>query len=75
MSKALDKQEGGDHYKTFVIQPVEFIQKNRIGWCEGNVIKYVCRHENKNGLQDLLKAKHYIDMLIQLNYQGGHENG
>jgi hypothetical protein len=66
---ALDKQEGGGHYKGFTIQPIEFIHTNDIPYIEGNVIKYICRHRQKNGLEDLLKAKHYIDLLIQLEYQ------
>lgn len=66
---ALDKQEGGGHYKGFTIQPIEFIYLNGIPYIEGNVIKYICRHRQKNGLEDLLKAKHYIDLLIQLEYQ------
>ncbi len=66
---ALDKQEGGGHYKGFTIQPIEFIHLNDIPYIEGNVIKYICRHRQKNGLEDLLKAKHYIDLLIQLDYQ------
>lgn len=46
------------------ITPVEFILKNNIPFCEGNVIKYVCRHKKKNGIEDLWKARHYIDILI-----------
>jgi hypothetical protein len=57
------------------IQPVEFIQKNGLGFCEGNVIKYVCRHKKKNGLQDLLKARHYIDLLIELEYPSAAGEG
>jgi hypothetical protein len=66
---ALDTQVGGGHYKEMKIQPVEFIHANGIPYLEGNVIKYVCRHRNKNGLEDLLKAKHYIDLLIAMEYQ------
>lgn len=62
----LKKQIGGSHYKGFVIQPVEFIYKNNIPFVEGNIIKYVCRHREKNGIQDLQKARHYLDMLIEL---------
>lgn len=62
---ALDKQVDGDHYKT-PIQPIEYIHANNIGFCEGNVIKYVSRWCKKNGLADLEKAKHYIELLIQL---------
>lgn len=62
----LEKQVGGNHYKGFVVQPVEFIYKNNIPFMEGNIIKYVCRHREKNGIQDLQKARHYLDMLIEL---------
>jgi hypothetical protein len=65
---ALETQEGGDHYKTMVIQPVEFITRNGLGFCAGNVVKYVCRHHLKNGKEDLLKARHYIDLILQLEY-------
>jgi hypothetical protein len=74
MSKASETQVGGDHY-LMPIQPVEFIQKNGLGFCEGNVIKYVCRHKKKNGLQDLLKARHYIDLLIELEYPSAAGKG
>lgn len=63
---ALNEQPGGNHYKDKAIQPVQYIHANRIGYCEGNVIKYVSRWREKNGLQDLLKARHYIDLLIEL---------
>lgn len=65
---SLDKQVGGNHYKDFAIQPVEFIQKNKLGWCEGNIVKYICRYEQKNGKQDLEKVKHYVDLLIDMKY-------
>lgn len=71
--KATDTQIGGNHYKKFKIQPVEFIVKNELGYIEGNVIKYICRHKEKGGKEDLLKAKHYIDLLIQLEYEKGGE--
>lgn len=63
---ALSRQEGGDHYKDMPIQPAEFIHANAIGYFEGNVIKYVARWRKKNGIADLEKARHYIDLLIQL---------
>lgn len=62
----LDTQVGGSHYKDLKIQPVEYIHANGIGYFEGNVIKYVSRWKAKNGIADLEKAKHYIDLLIQL---------
>lgn len=66
---SLEKQIGGNHYKDYKIQPVEFIYANDIPFLEGNVIKYVMRHRQKNGLQDLEKAKHYIELLIKLEYE------
>jgi len=62
----LETQVGGDHYKTKAIQPVEYIHANGLGFCEGNVIKYVTRWKEKNGIKDLEKARHYLDILIQL---------
>lgn len=62
---ALDKQVGGNHYKQFPIQPVEFINTNNLSYMQGNVIKYVVRYPFKNGIADLEKAKHYIEMLIE----------
>ena len=59
-----DKQVGGDHYQ-MPIQPIEFIVANSIEYRAGNVIKYVVRHGKKNGKEDLLKARHYLDMIIQ----------
>lgn len=64
---ARNKQVGGDHYN-LPIQPIEFIEKNGLGFSVGNCIKYLCRYKKKNGLQDLLKARHYIDWLIELEY-------
>ena len=65
---ALDTQIGGEHYKNYAVQPVEFITKNKLGFLEGCVIKRICRYEDKNGLEDLKKAKHEIDLLIELKY-------
>lgn len=65
-TSALQVQEGGQHYKDMKIQPVEFIHANGIGYFEGNVIKYVSRWKNKNGVEDLRKARHYIDLLIEM---------
>jgi len=63
--KATDKQVGGSHYKGMKIQPIEYIQANDLSYCEANVVKYVSRWKNKNGVEDLLKAKHYIELLIE----------
>ena len=65
----LESQVGGDHYKQLVIQPVEYIHKNGIGYMEGCAIKYLTRWRNKGGVQDLEKAKHFIDLLIELESQ------
>jgi hypothetical protein len=62
--KSYKKQIGGNHYKKYKIQPVEFIIKNNIGFCEGNIIKYILRFKEKGGVIDLEKAKHYIELLI-----------
>lgn len=64
----LTKQVGGNHYQGFAIAPIDFVQKNNLGFIEGNIIKYVCRFRKKNGKQDLEKAKHFIEMLIELEY-------
>lgn len=63
---ALEKQVAGSHYKDLPIQPVEYIHANAMGYLEGNVVKYVSRWRKKNGIADLEKAKHYIELLIEL---------
>ncbi len=62
----LETQIGGAHYKKLAIQPVEYIHANKLGFFEGSVIKYVTRWRDKGGVADLEKAKHFIDLLIQL---------
>ena len=66
--KATKKQIGGSHYQHFKIQPVEFCYHNNIPYLEATAIKYLCRHREKNGLEDLQKAKHFIDLLIEFEY-------
>ena len=66
---AYKKQIGGSHYKDMVIQPSQFINKNKLLFAEGNAIKYICRHIHKGGKEDLEKAKHYIDMIIERDYE------
>lgn len=66
--KALDKQEGGSHYSDMAIQPVEYIAGNNIPYLEGNVIKYVSRHLAKNGVEDIKKAIHYLEMIKERTY-------
>ena len=66
--QALELQVGGDHYKNMKIQPVEFITANNLGFLEGNVVKYICRHHAKNGAEDIKKAIHYCEMLLATKY-------
>lgn len=63
---ALNTQVSGDHYKSLKIQPIEFIHANGIPFAEGSVIKYVTRWRAKGGIADLEKAKHFIELLIEL---------
>lgn len=63
---SLNRQVDGDHYKDLPIQPAEYIYANAMGYFEGNVVKYVSRWRKKNGIADLEKAKHYIELLIEL---------
>ena len=65
---AYKKQIGGSHYKDMKIQPSKFINDNKLQFAEGNAIKYICRHTQKGGKEDLEKAKHYIDMIIERDY-------
>lgn len=65
MSSALENQVGGNHYKDMVIQPIEFAMKNNFNACQSSILKYICRYKRKNGIEDLQKAKHYIDLLIE----------
>jgi len=74
MSNPYDTQVGGSHYKDMKIQPSEFINKNELQFAEGNAIKYICRHGSKGRLQDLEKAKHYIDMIIERDYADEAKN-
>lgn len=65
---ANDKQVDGEHYQK-PIQPWDYITLNRLGYLEGNIIKYISRYKEKNGMRDLEKAKHYLDKLIEVNSQ------
>ena len=66
---AYKKQIGGSHYKDMKIQPSKFINDNKLQFAEGNAIKYICRHAHKGGKEDLKKAIHYIEMIIERDYQ------
>lgn len=59
-------QVGGTHYSDLAIEPIQFIETNQLGYHEGNVVKYVSRWRSKNGLEDLKKAKWYIERLITI---------
>ena len=65
---AFDIQVGGNHYKSFNIQPTEFIHVNNLGFLQGCIIKRICRYKQKGKREDLEKAKHEIDILIELEY-------
>ena len=65
---AYAKQIGGSHYQKYKIQPSKFVIENELLYPEGCVIKYIIRHRSKNGKEDLLKAKHFIDMIIERDY-------
>lgn len=67
MDSADLKQVGGTHYVKYKIQAWDYITQNDIGYLEGNVIKYVSRWKDKGGVQDLLKAKHYLEKLIEIH--------
>jgi len=67
---AKNQQIAGSHYKEMAIQPVEFVYKNNIPFIEGCIIKYICRHKRKNGVEDLKKARHFIDLLIEFETTG-----
>lgn len=60
-----DPVERPHHYTRFAIEPIYFIMENELPFAIGNVIKYVCRHDAKNGIEDLKKARRYLDMLIK----------
>ena len=63
-----DKQIGGRHYLKHKIQPSKFVVENKLLYPEGNVIKYILRHQYKGGKEDLDKAKHFIEMIIERDY-------
>lgn len=67
MDQANNNQVGGTHYTGKAIQPWDYIISNELGYLEGNVIKYVSRWREKGGIEDLRKARHYLDKLIEVN--------
>lgn len=71
MSGATENQIGGKHYREMAIQPVEFIYANKLDFLQGNVVKYVCRHKDKGGSEDIKKAIHYLELILELEYNLG----
>ena len=71
------KQVGGDHYRKMAIQPSHYIVKNKLGWYEGNIVKYITRHSIKGGRQDIEKVIHYAELLLEDQYDNseGHKRG
>ena len=69
MSKAYDKQIGGNHYQKYKIQPSKFVIENKLLFPEGSAIKYIIRHQDKGGKDDLLKAIDFIEMIIERDYE------
>lgn len=70
-ASALGVQVAGSHYKSLKIQPIEYIHANGIPFAEGCVIKYVTRWRDKGGIKDLEKAKHFLELLIELETRNG----
>lgn len=68
MEDPKDKQVGGSHYKDLAIQPSEYIYRNKLGWHEGNAVKYITRHRIKGGRADIEKAIHYLELLLEAEY-------
>jgi len=65
----LEEQVGGGHYKDLAIQPMEYCQLNKLGAAESFVVKYVTRHKNKNGAEDIKKAIHCLELLLEIEYK------
>ena len=68
-SKAYNKQIGGSHYKSMKIQPSQFINENHLPFAEGSAIKYICRHAAKGQAADIEKAIHYLEMILERDYE------
>ena len=65
----LDTQIGGNHYKSYKIQPIEYMHANKLDYFQGAIVKYITRFRDKNGKEDLEKIKHIVDILIRLEYE------
>ena len=66
--RASKRQEGGSHYRNYSIQPIEYIVANDLGFLAGNVVKYVTRYKDKNGAEDIRKAIHYLELILEFEY-------
>ena len=66
--KSLQEQVGGKHYSSMKIQPAEFINENKLLFAEGNAIKYICRHSSKGKEEDIKKAIHYLELILERDY-------
>lgn len=64
-----ERQVAGTHYKQLTIQPVDYCQLNKLGFCESCVVKYVSRHRDKNGAEDIKKAIHFLELLLEIEYE------
>jgi len=65
---ALDKQVGGNHYREKSIQPITYIHANNLSFCSGNVVKYITRYKDRGGADDVRKALHYCQLILELEY-------
>ena len=68
------KQVGGNHYKHLKIEPTEYAHANNLGFLEGNVVKYVTRHKDKGGADDIKKAIHYLEMILEWEYKSNEHD-
>ena len=66
--KSLKEQIGGDHYSKLAIQPAVYAQRNKLSYLQGNAIKYICRHKHKGKEEDIKKAIHYLNMILDRDY-------
>src|ERR1019366_10738433 len=73
-SDPMDRQPGGDHYRKYAIQPIEYIVKNKLSFLAGNVVKYVTRYKDKGGTEDIHKAIHYLDLILEFEYANKQEH-
>lgn len=71
-SKSKTKQVGGNHYSKLAIQPWDYVARNGLGYFEGSIVKYISRWKGKGGLEDLYKARHFLDKLIEVARDDGY---